>query len=150
MGIIKSLFEGFMNKFKCCCLIAVIAVSNSLAVEFHVATDGNDTNPGTSAKPFGTLKGARDAIRGIKTAGQTKEPITVFVHQGVYTLAAPLTLTAEDSGSAAAPIVYRGYADEKPVLQGGRPITGWTTYKGNILKADVGAQGLKGIRFRTL
>jgi hypothetical protein len=29
----------------------------------HVATNGNDANPGTKAKPFATLKRARDAIR---------------------------------------------------------------------------------------
>ncbi|MFN7562673.1 MAG: hypothetical protein ACK5TH_12895, partial [Prosthecobacter sp.] len=33
------------------------------AADFHVATNGDDKNPGTQEKPFATLERARDAVR---------------------------------------------------------------------------------------
>jgi tetratricopeptide (TPR) repeat protein len=39
------------------------------AVEFYVAPDGDDTNPGTWQRPFATLQRARDAIRALKGQG---------------------------------------------------------------------------------
>ena len=32
-------------------------------IQFFVAVDGNDANPGTIAEPFATLERARDAVR---------------------------------------------------------------------------------------
>ncbi|MDO9464540.1 MAG: right-handed parallel beta-helix repeat-containing protein [bacterium] len=37
----------------------------------------------------------------------------------------PLCFRAEDSGTAEAPVIYAAYPNEKPVISGGRPITGW-------------------------
>ncbi|MEI6500563.1 MAG: right-handed parallel beta-helix repeat-containing protein, partial [Armatimonadota bacterium] len=65
-------------------------------------------------------------------------------------LPATLALTAEDSGTAQAPVVWQAYPGEKPLLLGGKTINGFEPYKGQILKAEVGAQGLKGVYFRQL
>jgi hypothetical protein len=63
-----------------------------------VATDGNDINPSTEAKPFATLERARDEIRRIRAAGPLPlGGITVEIRGGVYELARPLELTAQDS-----------------------------------------------------
>ena len=43
----------------------------------HVATTGNDENPGTSAAAFATLTRARDAIRAMKEEDGSKEPFGV-------------------------------------------------------------------------
>ncbi|MFA6561228.1 MAG: hypothetical protein WCV00_04915 [Verrucomicrobiia bacterium] len=42
-------------------LIAVTLVGT--AAEFYVATNGDDANPGTKAKPFATLERARNAAQ---------------------------------------------------------------------------------------
>ena len=47
-------------------------------------------------------------------------------------------------------MVYRNFSDEKVVLTGGKKIAGFAPYKGDILKADVGRQGFKGVYFRQL
>jgi parallel beta-helix repeat protein len=120
------------------------------SVSFYVACDGNDAWSGRSATadsakhdgPFATLQRARDEIRKLKK--QDAMPAggaTVFVRGGVYELAQTLKLDAQDSGSESAPIVYRAYQNEMPVLTGGRKITGFKRHEGSILKADVGAQG---------
>jgi len=127
-------------------------------VTLYVATNGNDVwsgklaapNSDRSDGPFATLERARDEIRKLKVAGALNAPVTVFVRGGVYELEQTLKLDAQDSGSPEAPITYRAYEGEKPVIIGGRQITGFTPYKGGILQADVGTQGFKDIYFRQL
>lgn len=96
------------------------------APTFHVAPDGNDRNPGTRAKPFATVKRAQEAIRGL---GKRQQPVTVLLRGGTYFLAAPLVLGPEDSGTADAPVLFAAEPGEKPVLSGGRRITGWKQTK---------------------
>ena len=40
------------------------------AATILVATNGNDANPGTEAKPFATLERAQDEIRQLKSSGR--------------------------------------------------------------------------------
>lgn len=116
----------------------------------YVAPNGNDTAAGTLAAPFASLEKARDELRRLRAAGMVKGGVTVWVRGGLYALPRTLTFGKEDSGSAAAPVVFRAYQNEKPILIGGKAITNFTPYKGQILKADVGAQGFKDIYFRQL
>jgi len=120
------------------------------AVNYFVSSQGDDANPGTQAKPFATLERARDEVRKLKVRGALKEPVTVFVWGGIYALSETLKLTGDDSGTKEAPIIYRAFEGEKPILIGGKTITGFVPYKGEILKADVGTQGFKGVNFRQL
>ena len=125
----------------------------------YVSTRGNDAWSGRLAEPdasksdgpLATFEGARDRIRTIKKTGPLPEGgVTVLVRGGIYCLAQILQLGDEDTGSAASPITYRAYADERPVLVGGRAIQGFVPHKGSILKADLASQGLKGTYFRQL
>src|SRR5262249_55401864 len=73
----------------------------------------------------------------------------------LYPVKETLTLDARDSGSAKAPVIYRAYPGERPVLSGGRLITGFhvTTdpavldrlpeaARGKVWEADVRASGV--------
>jgi hypothetical protein len=105
--------------------------------KFYVATGGNDawsgTVPDPNAKktdgPFATPARARDAVRALKAAGQLVRPVTVYLRGGTYFLNEPLVLTPDDSGAEAAPITWKAYRNEKPVLSGGVRVTGFK--KGN-------------------
>ncbi|HEY8505961.1 MAG TPA: right-handed parallel beta-helix repeat-containing protein [Gemmataceae bacterium] len=98
---------------------------------FHVAPDGDDRNPGTSDKPFATLRRARDAVR----AAKRDRPVTVQVADGTYRLSEPFVLAPEDSGTKDAPVTYAAAPGARPVFSGGRRITGWkeTTVNGRKL-----------------
>jgi len=132
--------------------------ADAAARQWFVSPHGNDAWSGTLPDPnaaktdgsFATLVRARDAIRTHKAASDATGPLTVFLRDGLYNLKEPFTLTKEDSGTAAAPIVYRAYRDEKPVLIGGRRITDFVPHEGGILKTDVGRQGLQDVYFRQL
>lgn len=81
----------------------------------YVAADGDDSGAGTKDAPFRTLEAARDYVRSNNT---DKQPVTVFLRGGEYVLSQTFTLTAEDSGTAEAPVSYRAYPDEEVVISG--------------------------------
>lgn len=95
--------------------------ASNAAVEYFVATSGNDSNPGTADLPFKTFDGAKNAIRNLKnTSGLPKGGITVNVRGGSYDFTEySFVLDKEDSGSEDCPIVYKRYMDEKVILNGG-------------------------------
>jgi hypothetical protein len=104
--------------------------------QVFVATNGNDANPGTITQPFASLDHARDFVRAHK-AGAT-EPIVVCLRAGTYQLQHAFTLGPDDSGTAAAPIVYRSFPGEQAILSGGAQLhPNWSTYSGQIQVADV-------------
>ena len=92
---------------------------------FVVAVDGNDANPGTLSQPFATLERARDEVRKANAAKAADKPIVVAVRGGDYFRTHALELTAGDSGTAAAPVIWRAYNEERVRLLGGRTLTGF-------------------------
>ncbi|WP_158844690.1 right-handed parallel beta-helix repeat-containing protein [Streptomyces sp. NRRL WC-3742] len=116
---------------------AAVTPSDPAAVNLYVATDGDDDNEGTSeAQAFLTPVRAQTAAREASAAGSA---VHIWVRGGTYYLAATLSFSAADSGSASAPVTYSAYPGEKVVLSGGRAVrSGWSTYSGDIKVADVG------------
>ncbi len=91
-------------------LLCAILPTAAQATTWYVAGTGRDTNPGTSiAKPFATLQHA---------ANLTKPGDTVLALNGTYTV--PCTqcdvLDITTSGTASAPIAYRAYPGQSPVI----------------------------------
>ncbi|HET6248129.1 MAG TPA: right-handed parallel beta-helix repeat-containing protein [Tepidisphaeraceae bacterium] len=132
------------NKPSSFSLIAVALLSLSAItradVTIFVAPTGNDAWSGNRAEPdanksdgpVATPAHARDLAR----AAHARDPgqaISIQLRGGMYFLAEPLVLTPQDSGSEKSPVVWEAYKDEKPILDGGRRITGWqkTTVNGH-------------------
>jgi len=134
----------------------LLAAAPLLATDFHVATNGNDENPGTPEAPFATLERARDALRALKKATpKTQGAVNVIVHGGTYELKQPLELTAEDSGSAETAIVYRAVRGEEVRIVGGKTVSDWKPVtdeavlnrldpaaRGKVVQADLKALGI--------
>lgn len=90
---------------------------------YYVALNGDDGQLGSKAAPFKTLEAARDAVRKLKrSAGLPKGGVHIVIQDGNYTFSQPFQLTKEDSGTAEAPIVYRGSAADKVFISGGLEI----------------------------
>jgi len=108
---------------------------NESTILVYVASNGDDTWSGRMPEPnvdgtdgpFATLHHAVEAIRQIKQlqGGELKQPVTIFVRSGTYFLKSPLVLTPDDSGSADYPVTFTAYRRERPIISGGRRITGW-------------------------
>lgn len=129
-----------------------------------VAPGGDDRWSGTLAEPnaartdgpLATIEGARDAIRKIKAAATLPAGgVTVELAGGRYELARAVTLSAEDSGTPDAPIVYRARPGEKVLISGGRIVTGWRPVtdpavlkrldpaaRGHVVQADLKSLGI--------
>ncbi|OAG07405.1 uncharacterized protein CC84DRAFT_1242942 [Paraphaeosphaeria sporulosa] len=102
-------------------------------VDFYVATDGSDSNAGTSAgAAFQTLPKAQQAVRQV-TKGMT-ENITVHVGPGIYTLSTPLKFSADDSGQGGFTVAWVG---QNALISGGRKVTGWTAGSNGVYSASV-------------
>ncbi len=84
-----------------------------------------------------SLQDARDAIRAYKARRGLAEPVRVVIEAGTYTLAKPLVLTPQDSGTAECPIRYEAAPGAKPVFTGGRVITGFRPAGGGLWAARV-------------
>ena len=123
----------------------VAAPEAARPLTYHVATNGNDSwsgalpspDAGGTDGPFATLARARDAIRAARERDVLKQPVRVLVRGGRYRLTSPVVLTARDSGTRGCPVSFEAFADEVPVLSGGRTIGGWRPHKGQILRATI-------------
>ncbi|MBL7649535.1 MAG: right-handed parallel beta-helix repeat-containing protein [Candidatus Hydrogenedentes bacterium] len=126
-----TLFVSLIAELLLCSTIASArAASDRILV---VAPDGDDGASGTLEAPFATLTRARDAVRALKAQGEGG--VTVYLRGGDYHLSEPVVFGEEDSGSEGAPVTYRNYEDETPVLAGGIPVTAWQPFRGGILQA---------------
>ncbi|MEI6809365.1 MAG: hypothetical protein WCN95_11645, partial [bacterium] len=92
--------------------------------DFYVAVAGNDSNPGTSKQPFVTISRARDAVREWNKANVASN-VTVWLANGSYELPETLCFGPEDSAGTGHLVTYSAMPGSKPVLSGGRRISGW-------------------------
>ena len=118
--------------------------------DFYVAVDGDDKNPGTLEAPFATFEKACDAVRALK-AEKPDKAIKVAFMAGNYGTLDNIKFTAEDGGTADAPITYCKYGDGPVVFTNGikieesafNPVTESDYYllgdvdKSKIYKADL-------------
>jgi hypothetical protein len=100
---------------------------------FFVSPAGDDAWSGTAADPardgsdgpFATVGRARAAVRDMLAGERPDNPIVVSIRGGFYELTRPIVFTPDDSGAPDAPIIYRAYRDEQPILSGGQRLEAW-------------------------
>jgi len=103
---------------------------------YHVAVDGDDSNPGTAERPFASIERARDVIR--STSLKMKDSIVVFVHGGVYPVSKTIQFETMDSGQNGFDIIYRAAKGETPVFSGGVAVRNWEqVYDSPLWKAKL-------------
>lgn len=90
-----------------------ISAAVAHAAEFHVATNGADSNPGTKRAPFRTIQ---------RAAERAQPGDTVTVHAGIYRerVNPPRGGTSDRNR-----IVYQAAPGEKVVITGAEPARGW-------------------------
>jgi hypothetical protein len=86
-------------------LTLLIFSTLTIAQNYFVSSQGDDSNSGTKKRPFGSLK------RAIKDA---KPNDTIYLRAGVY----PIGNRIKISGRESHPITIRAYRDEKVIFQG--------------------------------
>lgn len=111
--------------------LAFLGLSLSVCAQtsLYVSPIGNDAWSGTlpaanaagTDGPFQTVSRARDEIRQRKAKGPA-QATTVYLRDGRYELAQTLSFTPADSGTADAPVVYRAYENETPIISAGHKL----------------------------
>ena len=113
--------------------LLALLVAPARAATLFLAPDGDDRWSGQLARPnaartdgpLASLEAARAALRRLKANAPPAEPRRVVVAAGNYLLTKPFTLEPEDSGTAAAPVIFSAAPGARPVFSGGRRITGF-------------------------
>ena len=104
---------------------AIALATTVYATDFHVALNGNDTNPGTQTAPIRTIQRAA-------TLAQPGDVITV--HEGVYRERISPPRGGE---SDAKRIVYQAAPGEKVEIKGSEVIKNWVKVQGDVWKVTL-------------
>ncbi len=131
---------------------------------FFVSPQGNDVwsgklpqpNQAGNDGPFASLERARDEIRRLKAEnGLPPGGVVVELTAGRHERRTVFALAAEDSGTAEAPVVYRGQSGAEVVVTGGMVVGGWqpvadpamlerlpAAARGQVVQTDLKALGI--------
>ena len=113
------------TSYKRLALNAVLFVSTvATASDFFVAPNGNDTNPGTKAKPLASIQAA---------AGKLRPGDTCLIRGGTYRE----TVIFPHSGTADKPITLKPYRNERVTVSGCDLVSAWSLHTNNIWKATM-------------
>ncbi len=105
---------------------AIVALAaGACAGEFHVATQGNDSNSGTQAAPLGTIQGAAELA-------QPGDVITV--HEGVYR---ERVNPPRGGASDAKRIVYQAATGEKVEIKGSEIVKDWVKVQDHVWRVTL-------------
>ncbi len=119
MKIFKLIKKQYALALFICCFL-----TNLNAKDIYVSKSGNDSNPGTQARPFKTIKKASEVAQ----AGDV-----VIIGGGTY----EELLEPRRSGSAGNPIIYKGKEGEKVIITAMQAINNWTRDDKSVYKAKV-------------
>ncbi len=125
--------------------------------DFYVSPAGDDTNPGTFARPFATIERAQEAVRGLIARGPVGE-IRVCLREGVYALGHTLEFGPQDSGTPDHGVTYMRHPGEEVRIVGARELeAAWFTpvppsspvwgrvdplARGHLMQIDLPAHGI--------
>ncbi len=140
-----------MNTWLLTMTSALLATAAAAQTTLYVAPTGQDTNPGTREAPLLSLAGARDRVRAVKDQG----PVIVEFAAGTYRFVEAAAFAEADSGTPAAPIVYRAAPGAEVRFSGGAEVRDWQPVtdpailerlapeaRGQVRVADLAAQGI--------
>jgi hypothetical protein len=90
-------------------------------VKIYVAPNGKRTGTGTIKSPLATITRALELAN---TSGKkSKSPVEIILRGGVYPLSATLEIVKDKTWSATVPLTIKAYANEKPIIHGGKIIS---------------------------
>ncbi|MCX7819112.1 MAG: DUF1565 domain-containing protein [Kiritimatiellae bacterium] len=101
-------------------LLLLASMIPAAGTEYHVATTGDDANPGTAAAPFRTIQRAAD----LALPGDV-----ITVHAGIYR---ERVNPRRGGDSPERPIVYRAAPGEHVEIRGSEVVRGWTPLSNGV------------------
>ncbi|MFA5416964.1 MAG: right-handed parallel beta-helix repeat-containing protein [Bacteroidales bacterium] len=108
--------------------------TNDSILNIYISEKGNDRNIGTKESP---LKSIAKVLEFVKS-NAAKNAINVYFADGIYSLTAPVKLTAEYSGTEKNQVVFLAENEGKAIISSGNQLfLKWKPFKNGIYKAVV-------------
>ncbi len=107
---------------------------NGVYKNIYVSVSGNDEADGSEKSPFKTIERAKEEVR--KLRDTMNGDIVVNMYPGTYTLSEMQVFSEEDGGKDGYNVIWQGIGEEKPIISGGTPVTGWQKQENGIWVAD--------------
>ncbi len=126
------MLKGYFSKILL--IVFLFGIFKVEAAELWVATNGDNTNPGTKEKPLASVQMALRKARELRRLNDAsiKEGITIYVGEGVYEFYEPLLIRPEDSGTEDSPTRIVAKGENKPIFSGGVKVENWEKFSGNL------------------
>ncbi|WP_158860330.1 right-handed parallel beta-helix repeat-containing protein [Lunatibacter salilacus] len=118
--------------------------------DFFVSPHGDDTHPGTEQDPFGTVYGAKKAVRNYRKESPEDRTIRIIFMSGTYYMDSPLELGPVDGGDTTVTVKYMAAPGEKVVFSGGKKLSGFERVKDNLWKTHISEVSLYKWHFEQL
>ena len=114
-----------------------VSVAASAQIKYYVdPVKGSDLNDGSLSSPLKTIEKAQAIVR--KSAGSANSDIEVLLRGGVYNIDKTIQFNESDGGVDNRVVRYKAYPNERPVVSGGKKISGWKAVEGKkYFKANV-------------
>lgn len=146
MLIPRNILHGPVRPGCCAVVLAMLAAPPAMAADFYVSPKGNDSWTGLRPIPMRGRDGPFATLeRALTAARESRPPNRIFIRDGTYYLPHPITLGPQDSN-----LTIAGYENERPVLSGGVPVTGWARGPRGVWAADMPAVREGKLDFRLL
>jgi hypothetical protein len=103
-----------------CLLFGLTLPCAGLALDLHVAPNGDDRASGRNDAPLASLEGARQAVR--KLPRPLTEPVRIVFASGTYRMTQAVAFDERDSGEAGRNISYEAAPGAVVVISGGKEL----------------------------
>lgn len=113
-----------MRKILLGALAGAATALSAVGATFHVDATASAGGDGSAARPFASVQAVVEGVRAARTAGTVKsgESVEVLFAPGRHFVPNGVKLSAADSGTAAAPVVWRSREAAKAMLTSGIPL----------------------------
>jgi hypothetical protein len=125
-----------------------ISITTAQPVTIYVSNSGdNDQDGMSSATALETFQAAWQKAKGIRQ-NDPDAAIMVIIEPGEYFWPEPVLIRAQDFDNRNGSLVVSGDSTDRAVISGGKKITGWKKWKGQIWRAYVPEVKKNGWDFR--
>ncbi|MBQ7975937.1 MAG: S-layer homology domain-containing protein, partial [Clostridia bacterium] len=131
-------FLTLLSLLLCISAVQVCAAESAIYVD---AINGNVSGDGSFAKPYKNIEQAQKAVRAINKS--MKDDIVVYLRAGTYYVDTALEFDENDSGFNGHIVKWVAYGNEKPVISGGKTVTGWSLHDSEKNIYSAGASGIE-------